>query len=278
MSRLSVLTPLLALGALGIGVPAAAQDHFEIQVYGSETVPRGLTLFELHSNFTTSGRRTVADGLLPTHHAAHETVEITHGLNDWSEIGFYLFTSAQPGDGWQWVGSHVRPRVRAPASWHWPIGASLSAEFGHQRPSFSADTWTLELRPILDKQLGRWYASFNPTVGRAFQGPGTTRGVELSPSATLSVDVSRTVNLAVEYYSALGTMRALDPTSEQQHELFGVLNLDLGPEWEVNAGYGRALTAAGDQGIVKLILGRRIGRREGSPGAQQMSTGAASPR
>src|SRR5215470_11255737 len=59
------------------------QENYEIQVYGSETVPRGVTMFELHSNFTVNGSTLAsAGGLSPTNHALHETVEITHGFND----------------------------------------------------------------------------------------------------------------------------------------------------------------------------------------------------
>ena len=57
-------------------------------------------------------------------------LEITQGVNDWAEVGFYVFTSEQNGHGVQWVGNHIRPRVRAPSSWHWPIGVSLSTEVG----------------------------------------------------------------------------------------------------------------------------------------------------
>ena len=78
------------------------------------------------------------------------------------ETGFYIFSSITPDYGWQWVGDHIRPRVRAPVSWHWPVGVSLSAEFGYQRPAYSADTWTLEVRPIIDKQLGRLYCLSTP--------------------------------------------------------------------------------------------------------------------
>src|SRR5260370_1217949 len=79
-------------------------------------------------------------------HAEHESIEITQGLNDWSELGFYFFTSEQSGLGAQWVGDHIRPRVRVPESWHWPFGASLSTEIGYQRAKFSPDTWTWEIR------------------------------------------------------------------------------------------------------------------------------------
>ena len=109
-----------------LAVPCSAQDNYEIQVYEAETVAPRSTMVEIHSNFTVEGSKTVQDGMLPTNHAEHETLEITQGINDWAEVGFYLFTSIQPGDGWQWVGDHIRPRVRVPERWHWPVGLSLS--------------------------------------------------------------------------------------------------------------------------------------------------------
>jgi hypothetical protein len=45
---------VLAAGAGG-SPPAVAQDNYEIQVYGSETVPAGSTMVELHSNYTFRG-------------------------------------------------------------------------------------------------------------------------------------------------------------------------------------------------------------------------------
>jgi hypothetical protein len=47
-------------------------------------------MVELHSNFTIDGSKMVVDGVYPTNHAEHETVEITHGFNDWFECGFYI--------------------------------------------------------------------------------------------------------------------------------------------------------------------------------------------
>ena len=59
---------------------AGAQDNYEIQVYGSETVAPRSTMVEIHSNFTVDGSKTVVDGMLPTNHAEHETLE-THAGN-----------------------------------------------------------------------------------------------------------------------------------------------------------------------------------------------------
>ena len=51
----------------------------------------------------------------------------------------------------QWVGDHIRPRISVPDSWDWPVGVSLSTEIGYQRAVYSPDTWTWEIRPIIDK-------------------------------------------------------------------------------------------------------------------------------
>ena len=98
-----------------------AQGNYEIQVYGAETVAPQTTMVELHSNFTVIGQRLENDGVFPTYHQEHETLEITQGLNNWSELGFYVFTSEQAGHGVQWVGDHIRPRVRVPTSWRWRV-------------------------------------------------------------------------------------------------------------------------------------------------------------
>ena len=153
-------------GALCLALSVRAQDNYEIQVYGADTVPAGETMVELHSNYTIDGQTETINGVLPSNHAFHETLEVTHGFTPWFETGFYVFSSIQPNEGWEWVGDHIRPRVRIPEEWHWPVGLSLSAEIGYQQPSFSEDTWTLELRPIIDKQWGRWYFALNSGSGK----------------------------------------------------------------------------------------------------------------
>ena len=248
---------LLAL--LGAAVlPAAAQDNYEIQVYDAETVLPGHTMLELHSNFTIDGSKQMANGLEPTNHAFHETFEITHGFNSWFETGFYIFTSLRSGQGWDWVGDHIRPRVRIPQSWHWPVNLSLSTEIGYQQRRFSQDTWTLEIRPIIDKKQGRWYWSLNPTLDRSFHGPSVSRGVEFSPNLKVSYDVTPKIAAGFEYYGALGPVTGFDPLRDQQQQLFPTIDLNLAPQWEVNFGLGVGMTHSTDHLIAKLILGYRF--------------------
>jgi len=247
------------LAVVTLALPVFGQGNYEIQVYPSDVVKPGCTMVELHSNFTVEGTKDVIDGQLPTEHQLHETVEITHGFTSWFETGFYIFTSAGPGQGYQWVGDHIRPRVRAPEDWKWPVGVSVSFEFGYQRRNFSADTWTLEIRPIIDKQLGRWYLAFNPSVDKSFKGPTASQGFIFSPNFKAGYDITKKINAGVEYYGVLGPVGNFYPGSIQQQQIVPDFDLNLSPNWEFNFGVGVGVTGATDHLLIKMILGYRFG-------------------
>jgi len=235
-----------------------AQDNYEIQVYGADTVEAGYTMVELHSNYTIDGQRATVNGVLPSYHALHETLEITHGFTPWFETGFYVFSSIQPHEGWEWVGDHIRPRVRVPESWNWPVGVSLSMEFGYQRPEFSEDTWTWEIRPIIDKQIGPLYLAINPAFEKSLKGLNSNQGFEFAPSAKASFEVTKLIALGVEYYSSLGPLARFDTWNDQMQQIFPVVDLNFSPNWEFNFGVGFGLSHSTDDLLVKLILGYKF--------------------
>ena len=239
-------------------VPLYGQGNYEIQVYGADTVAPGRTMVELHSNFTIEGFKTMDQGVLPDEHQLHETVEITQGWTNWFETGFYIFTSYGPGQGYKWVGDHIRPRVRVPDSWHWPVGVSLSTEIGYQRPIFSADTWTWEIRPIVDKQWKSWYVAFNPALERSFHGPSVPQGVTFSPNFKVAYSLTRKLSAGLEYYGALGPVTGFDPLYQQEQQIFPSIDCDFGPNWEFNFGVGVGATRSTDHLLVKMIIGRRF--------------------
>jgi hypothetical protein len=242
---------------------ARAQANYEIQVYGSDTVPAENLMTELHSNFTVTGEKHSIDGVYPTDHQEHETLELTEGLSDWSEVGFYVFTSEQHDHGVQWVGDHIRPRVKVPDSWGWPVGISVSTEIGFQRTAYSTDTWTWEIRPIIDKAVGRWYFAVNPAFERTLHGPDVNQGWGFAPSLKVGYDFTRVISGGIEYYADDGAIGHIAALHNQQQQLFVVTDLNVSPVWEINFGIGVGATAATDHLIIKMILGRRFdwGRR-----------------
>ena len=66
----------VCLVALVCAIPAYAQGNYEIQVYGADTVAPKNLMVELHSNFTPEGQKDVIDGVYPTNHQEHETLEL----------------------------------------------------------------------------------------------------------------------------------------------------------------------------------------------------------
>lgn len=235
-----------------------AQDNYEIQVYGSETVEKGHTMLELHSNFTFKGTHANIGGVLPTNHVEHETIEITHGWTPWFETGFYFFNSLGSGGRTSYVGSHIRPRVAVPDNWHWPVGVSLSTEFGFQKAAFDPNTWSMEIRPIVDKTWGKWYVAVNPTLEKSFKGPEVHDGFIFSPNVKGSYSVSKVVALGLEYYGSTGPFFHYAYFQEEQHQLFAATDLTWSANWEFNAGLGYGLTQSTDRAIFKVILGRRF--------------------
>ncbi|MFX8429699.1 hypothetical protein ABTL63_19170, partial [Acinetobacter baumannii] len=74
----------------------------------------------------------------------------------------------------------------APTEWNLPVGLSLSAEIGYQKPEYATETWNLELRPIIDKQWDKLYVSLNPTLGITLAGVNKPSAPAFSPNVKTS--------------------------------------------------------------------------------------------
>ncbi len=235
-----------------------AQDNYEIQVYGSETVSKDTTMVELHSNFTFDGQKETVNDVMPTNQILHETIEITHGFTDCFEVGFYFFNAVGNENRTTYVGSHVRPRIMVPESWNWPVGVSLSTEFGYQKREYSEDDWTMEIRPIIDKEFNKLYFSFNPTFDKSFHGLNEGIGFVFSPNFKAAYNITKEVAAGFEYYGSIGPLNNIQPWQSQQQQLFLAIDLDWSPLWEFNCGYGLGFTSSTDNAIFKVILGKRF--------------------
>jgi hypothetical protein len=311
--RLAAAVTVASLLMLMAG-PACAQGGFEIEVYGSEIVPRQSIMLELLGNhiFRAANAATACTATpvveddrqamrsiaaaaagcvtLPPKFAtgrvtgspsyalavatmpagltgkdssvqglpSHASLEITAGLTTWSALGVYLFSTEATGAGTTWSGVSIRPMVRVPRSWHWPIGVALSTELEYERPIGAAATVTWEIRPIFDQTFGRWYFSVNPTLEYPLHGSGGSTSVQFSPSAKMSFDFTPNVSAGIEYYGAYGPIGGFAARSNRLQQFFGAADLHVSPHWEINFGVGVGATPASNQLVAKLIVGRRF--------------------
>jgi hypothetical protein len=234
-----------------------AQADNEIQVYASPTIPNKWTIFELHSNYTFNGSEFLTDP--KNARFTNETLEITHGFGKNFEVGLYTFTAFAPGGKYHYQGNQIRPRVTIPENWKWPVGASLSLEFGFFRPDDTTGyVWQGEIRPIVDKSAGNWYFSFNPNI--EFTVNDTEEGTGIAPQFKTVYTIRQKFGFGIEYYGLLGSFKKILPGEMQEHLIGPMIDLYLHPMWEINGGMLFGLTKNSNQQILKILIGRRFGK------------------
>jgi hypothetical protein len=254
-------TTLLSIVLIASIEPLIAQDPFEIQVYEYPTVPKGMWNLETHINYVGNGSKVFEGTVAPTNGQSHLTFELTRGITDHFELAGYLVLARRIGHGPEYVGWRVRPRVSLPASWHLPVDISISGEVGFPRPAYEENSVTLEIRPILEKTLGRFQLDLNPVVGRALRGPGTKEGWDFEPGARFAYEWARKFDLSLEYYGAVGPLGNLLPGSEQVHQFFAGGDIKLSENIVWNFGVGVGVTDAGSRLIYKSRIGILFGRK-----------------
>ena len=224
-----------------------AQDSFEVQVYESDLVPVNQYELDLHNIFVGRGGNSWNGTVAPSNHQEHLAFEFTRGVTDYFEMGSYLLFAHRPDGNTDFAGFRLRPRLKAPDTWNLPVGLSLSAEIGFPQLQYEPNHVTLEIRPIIDKTVGRWKFDINPIMTFAFDGPEADQGMGLEPEAMIAYElIPDRLRLMLEYYSALGPAHHLLPTNQQIHLLYPKIEYAFSRFFVVNAGFGEGLTRASD--------------------------------
>ena len=104
--------------------------------------------------------------------------------------------------------------------------------------------------------------AFNPALERSFHGLEVSKGVTFSPNVKVGYDVTKKVTVGFEYYGALGSITGFDPLQDQQQAIMPAVDLNLGPNWEVNFAAGIGMTGGTDHLLVKMIHGAAVETRE----------------
>ena len=233
---------------------ARAIDFYEIQIYPTETVARGHAQVELHSNSVTGAGGEAAHAALRPYEV-HETLETTYGLFEHAEIGQYFATAKFHDGDYEYAGSRTKLHFGLGDPHAWPVALGGNLELDYMRSAAEENPLTFELRPILERPLGRLLLIANLAFVKPFRGPGTHQGVTFSPSGSASYDLLDWLTPALEYYGDMGPLQALPGAQEQQHFLVPTLNLHLLPQLELNLGVGLGLTRESRGVFVKSIIG-----------------------
>ncbi len=223
------------------------QDSFEVQVYESDIVPVGQYELDMHNIFVERGGTSWDGTVAPSNHQEHLAFEFTRGMTEDFELGSYLLFAHRPDGSTQFAGFRLRPRIKAPDDWRLPVGLSLSTELGFPQLQYELDRVTLEIRPIIDKTVGRWKFDLNPIMTFAFNGPEAGQGMGLEPEGMIAYEITPDqFRVMLEYYTALGPARHLLPHNQQTQMIYPKLEYAFSHFFVINAGFGEGLTKSSD--------------------------------
>jgi hypothetical protein len=224
-----------------------AQDPFEIHVYEYEPLARGSFTYETHLNYVLKGTGMFDGPVAPMRNQLHFTSEVTGGLNKQFAVGLMLLTALRPDHSLEYAGWRVLPHFYAPESWHLPIDLGLVTEFSFQRTTYEENSRRMEIRPIIEKHIGRLELDANPVLERALRGPGTKEGWIFAPAGRIGWRAAEIFTASVEYYGSWGPWQDLSPFRDQIHQIFPGGDLKLGDRltWSFGVGFGATRTGSG---------------------------------
>jgi len=235
---------------------AHPQDLFEFQVYDSDLVPKDGWEIDVHLIHIQKGTLLPEESVLPTQGQSHLAIETTRGFAEEFELGSYVLFARRADGRLDYAGVRLRPRFKAPERWDLPVGVSLSFEFGWPKTRYEADPSSLEIRPIIDKAIGRWRFNLNPVIARSLRGPDAGTGFEFEPSAKIDYEASENfLTVGIQYFGATGPLNDFLPSSQQVHILHPNVEFALSPNTVLNIGLGIGLTDSGERLLPTVRLG-----------------------
>ncbi|HXZ87676.1 MAG TPA: hypothetical protein VEF07_03830 [Candidatus Binataceae bacterium] len=250
----------VALATLAPGRARAQVDPWEFEVYPYATEGRGTLELETDNavvaNGHSAGGEGTAAGTFRSQGIWYNQYELTYGLTDRIEAAAYLNLAQVSGHGYWYAGSKYRLRGRLLDEDVLPVNVGWYLELEwHHVPQFDTDELELEMRPILEKDIGPFSIIADPVFEKAvFVGPDKNKGFEFGYASGIYYRWRRYLSPGIEFYGAPGNIDDNQPLSEQQHYIFPVVWGELPGGIEYNVGPGFGLTRGSDHVVMKLNL------------------------
>jgi hypothetical protein len=236
----------------------AQVDPWEFEVYPYATEGPGVVELETDNavvvNGHSQGGEGTSAGAFRSQGTWYNQYELTYGLTDRVEVAAYLNMAQVSGHGYWYAGSKYRLRGHLFDEDVLPVnlGWYLELEW-HKTPQFDDNELELDMRPIIEKDFGRFSILLNPKFEKAvFVGPNKNKGFEFGYANAIYYRWMRYLSPGIEFYGGVGNIDDNDPIHEQQHYIFPVVWGAFSNGIEYNVGPGFGLTSGSDRVIVKF--------------------------
>ena len=244
---------VLWVGTLGSRVFAVG-----FKVYGYMTRKQGEIEFIYFNNYFAKsdlsqsffGKTVDKEG-----HFSH-SLEIEYGFTDRWTVAVYLDFEQPKGEGVKYTRTRgVFFRYRFFERGDRFFDTAVYFEYYLPKKCYK-DEEELEVRLILEKEMGKFKIALNPMFEKATSGSEVGEGLKFNYASGLYYHFSQSIRGGLEFYGKMGELGRLDfrRMSGQRHWLFPSFKFKFPGRIGLDVGAGFGLTEASDDLIVKAIL------------------------
>jgi hypothetical protein len=168
----------------GVELVFAQVDPFEFEVFEYPTSGQGIQKFAWLNSFIPIGHTKEAEGTSSGTYASNKmyraTLEFSYGITKTIDGAIDLDLARPNAASFQYAASKYRLKGSLFEHDQFPLDLGWFVELGWLRtPSFSENQLEIELRPIIEKELGHVQVVLNPKFEKAiFVGPNHNNGFE----------------------------------------------------------------------------------------------------
>jgi hypothetical protein len=243
---------LLGGTALLVSQAAHALNYFELEVYPYKTAAQGEVELE---NFTTYNRRGTQDAPAPDNNKGltRSSFEASYGVTEKTEVAGYVDYSRARGQGdWDLKASRVHARTRFAEKGELPVDLGLYAEV--EFPRRDDNDAELELRGIIEKDLGQWTLDVNPIFEKVLKGVEKNEGWELQYAASIIYRLDEHWHPRLDFFGDFGTLRDFEGRDEQKHLISPAVDIMFGHGLSASFGVAYGQTKASEQQLVRTRI------------------------
>jgi len=238
--------------ALLLSHAAHALNYFELEVYPYKTAAQGEVELE---NFTTYTRRGSRDAPAPDNNKGltRSSFEASYGVTEKTEVAGYVDYSRARGQGdWDLKASRLHARTRFAEKGELPVDLGLYAEV--EFPRRDDNDAELELRGIIEKDLGKWTLDVNPIFEKVLKGVEKNEGWELQYAASVIYRLDERWHPRLDFFGDFGLLRDFEGRDEQKHLISPAVDIMFGHGLSASIGVAYGQTKASEQQLVRTRI------------------------
>lgn len=247
---MKLLAGSVFLVALLLPVRAAAQDPFELEVFGPTISNPGEWELGINANYVAQGDEAFDGPFAPTEHQSRLAVELGHGLTRRVEVAAYALAAKQTDQTVDWAGWRLRTRILAPASWSFPVKFGVNMEVEGTNILYGEHEHTLEIAPIAGWTHGAWTVNVDLPFARALGGQGE-QDFEFEPKVGANVALNPRVTLTTMYFNSPEDAGGTGTKADRRQMFFPGFELLFGDDFRWNAGVGFGLSNTADDLVLR---------------------------